>query len=59
MNRIQGGQNVRIVRIVLFLALKLYGLYGFVFKLYGLYGFLSWKTVFLNFHSFQQIFHEN
>ena len=27
----------------LFLTLKLYGLYGFVFKLYGLYGFLSWK----------------
>ena len=60
----QGGQNVRIVRIVridFFLTLKLYGLYGFVFKLYGLYGFLSWKInrFFLNFHSFQQIFHEN
>ena len=43
----QGGQNVRIVRIFYFLTLKLYGMYG-------LYGFLSWKnTVFFNFHSFQ------
>ena len=50
---------VRIVRIF-FVTLKLYGLYGFFFKLYGLFGFLSWKyTGFLNFHSFQQIFHEN
>ena len=66
---IQGGQNVRIVRIVridFFLTLKLYGLYGlnglygFVFKLYGLYGFYPGKfTVFFNFPSFQQIFHEN
>ena len=44
---IQGGQNVRIVRIFYFVTLKLYGMYGFFFKLYGLYGFLSWKyTVF-------------
>ena len=43
----QGGQNVRIVRIIrifYFVTLKLYGL-------------LSWKyTGFLNIHSFQQIF---
>ena len=56
----QGGQNVRIVRIFYFVTLKFYGLYGFFFKLYGLYGFLSWKYAgFFNFHSFQQIFHEN
>ena len=46
LNSMQGGQNVRIVRIDFFLTLKLYGLYGlygFVFKLYGLYGFYPGK----------------
>ena len=44
---------------LIFLTLKLYGLYG-LHGLYGLYGFYPGKyTVFLNFHSFQQIFHEN
>ena len=54
----QSGLNVRIVRIFYFVTLKLY---GFFFKLCGLYEFLSWKYIvfFLNFHSFQQIFHEN
>ena len=51
--QLQGGQNVRIVRIFYFVTLKLYGmygLYGFFFKLYGAYGFFSWKyTGFLKF----------
>jgi len=45
-DNMQGGQNVRIVRIDFFLILKLYGLYGFVFKLYGLYGFYPGKYTF-------------
>ena len=57
--KMQGGQNVRIVRILFFLTLKLYGFYGlyrFFFKLYGLYGFLAWKKTFPPFFdSFQQI----
>ena len=53
---VQGGQNLRIVRIFYFVTLKLYGLYGFFFKLYGLYGFLSWKFTGFFFTHFSKFF---
>ena len=56
-----GGQNVRIVRIFYFVTLKLFGLYGFFFQIVRIVRIfiLEIHRFCFNFHSFQQVFHEN